>query len=45
MGFAQAAAHRVILMDGGLIIEQGPPDVLFSHPTNERTNAFLSHIL
>ncbi len=45
MGFARAAAHRVILMDGGLIIEQGPPDVLFSHPTNERTKAFLSHIL
>ncbi len=45
MGFARAAAHRVILMDGGQIIEQGPPDVLFSHPTNERTKAFLSHIL
>ncbi len=45
MGFARAAAHRVILMDGGQIIEQGPPDDLFSHPTNERTKAFLSHIL
>ncbi len=45
MGFARAAAHRVILMDGGQIIEEGPPDVLFSHPTNERTKAFLSHIL
>ncbi len=45
MGFARAAAHRVILMDGGQIIEQGPPDELFSHPTNERTKAFLSHIL
>ena len=45
MGFARAAAHRVILMDGGQIIEQGPPDVLFTNPTNERTKAFLSHIL
>ena len=45
MGFARAAAHRVILMDSGQIIEEGPPDVLFTHPTNERTKAFLSHIL
>ncbi len=45
MGFARAAAHRVILMDSGQIIEEGPPDVLFTNPTNERTKAFLSHIL
>lgn len=45
MGFARAAAHRVILMDEGEIIEQGPPDELFSHPTSERTKAFLSHVL
>ena len=45
MGFARAAAHRVILMDEGEIIEQGPPDMLFSHPASERTKAFLSHIL
>jgi len=45
MGFARAAAHRVILMDEGMIIEQGPPDVLFSNPKSERTKAFLSHIL
>jgi polar amino acid transport system ATP-binding protein len=45
MGFARAAAHRVILMDEGQIVEQGSPDVLFNHPTNERTKAFLSHIL
>jgi polar amino acid transport system ATP-binding protein len=45
MGFARAAAHRVILMDGGQIIEEAPPDVLFTQPKNERTKAFLSHIL
>jgi polar amino acid transport system ATP-binding protein len=45
MGFARAAAHRVILMDGGQIIEQGPPQELFSNPKEERTKAFLSHIL
>jgi len=45
MGFARAAAHRVILMDAGQIIEQGPPQELFSNPKEERTKAFLSHIL
>jgi len=45
MGFARAAANRAILMDGGQIIEQGTPDVLFSHPKEERTKLFLSKIL
>ncbi|HVP21963.1 MAG TPA: amino acid ABC transporter ATP-binding protein [Anaerolineaceae bacterium] len=45
MGFARAAAQRVILMDSGQIIEEAPPDILFSQPKNERTKAFLSHIL
>ncbi|MHC1784261.1 MAG: amino acid ABC transporter ATP-binding protein [Anaerolineaceae bacterium] len=45
MGFARAAAHRAILMDGGQIIEEAPPDILFSNPTNERTKAFLSKVL
>jgi polar amino acid transport system ATP-binding protein len=45
MGFARAAAHRVILMAEGEIVEQGPPDQVFEHPTHERTKAFLSHIL
>ena len=37
MGFARAAAHRAILMDGGQIIEEAPPEVLFSNPKEERT--------
>jgi polar amino acid transport system ATP-binding protein len=45
MGFARAAAHRVILMADGEIVEQGPPDQVFDHPQHERTKAFLSHIL
>jgi polar amino acid transport system ATP-binding protein len=45
MGFARAAANRAILMDEGLIIEEGTPDVLFSSPTQERTKLFLSKIL
>jgi polar amino acid transport system ATP-binding protein len=45
MGFARAAANRAILMDEGLIIEEGTPDVLFSNPTQERTKLFLSKIL
>jgi ABC-type polar amino acid transport system ATPase subunit len=32
-------------MDGGQIIEQATPDVLFSHPKEERTKLFLSKIL
>ena len=45
IGFAKAAADRAILMDGGLIIEQAPPDVLFDHPKEERTKSFLSKVL
>ena len=45
IGFAKAAADRVILMDGGLIIEEAPPLELFSHPKEERTKLFLSKVL
>lgn len=45
MGFTRAAADRAILMDEGQIIEQGPPHILFSNPTHERTKLFLSKIL
>lgn len=45
MGFSRAAAHRAILMDAGQIVEDAPPDVLFNHPTQERTKLFLSKIL
>jgi polar amino acid transport system ATP-binding protein len=45
MGFARAAAHRVIFMDGGQIVEEGPPGVIFTNPTQERTRLFLSKVL
>jgi len=45
MGFARAAADRVIFMDEGRIVEEGAPDQIFSHPTSERTKSFLSKIL
>jgi len=45
MGFARAAAHRVILMAEGEIVEQGSPEQVFEHPQHNRTKTFLSHIL
>ncbi len=45
MGFARAAAHRVIFMDAGQIVEAAPPVELFNHPRSERTRAFLSQVL
>jgi polar amino acid transport system ATP-binding protein len=45
MGFARAAAHRAILMDGGQMIEEAPPEVLFTNPKEERTRLFLSKVL
>jgi len=45
MGFARAAAHTVVFMDNGEIIERGPPGQLFEHPREERTQRFLKHIL
>jgi polar amino acid transport system ATP-binding protein len=45
MGFARAAASRCIFMDEGQIIEQGPPEILFTTPKQERTKLFLSKVL
>ncbi len=45
MGFARAAAHKVVFMDNGEIIESGPPEELFTAPREERTRKFLQHIL
>ena len=45
MGFARAAANRAIFMDEGLIVEQAPPNILFSTPSQERTKLFLSKVL
>jgi polar amino acid transport system ATP-binding protein len=45
MGFARKAANRVVMMDDGLIIEEGSPEHFFEAPEHERTKQFLSKIL
>ncbi|GAB4385788.1 MAG: amino acid ABC transporter ATP-binding protein [Albidovulum sp.] len=45
MGFAREAADRVCFLDGGRILEEGPPEAIFSAPRNERTRAFLRRVL
>lgn len=44
MRFARAAADRIIFMDDGHIVEQGPPEQLFENPEHQRTRDFLSQI-
>ena len=45
MGFARQAADRVVMMDDGVVIEEGSPEQFFEAPTHERTQSFLSKIL
>lgn len=45
MGFARDLADRVCFMDGGVILEEGPPAQLFAAPREARTRAFLSSVL
>ncbi|MEY4633027.1 MAG: hypothetical protein RLZ18_399 [Actinomycetota bacterium] len=44
MGFAANVASRVVFMDGGVIVEQGPPAHIINAPQEERTKAFLSSV-
>ena len=45
MGFAKAAADRVVFMDEGQVVEIDTPDVIFTRPQHDRTKLFLSKIL
>jgi polar amino acid transport system ATP-binding protein len=45
MGFARAAADRIVFMDEGIVVEEATPEELFNNPQNERTRLFLSKIL
>ncbi|HZA45323.1 MAG TPA: amino acid ABC transporter ATP-binding protein [Rubrobacter sp.] len=45
MGFARRVADRVVFMDGGRIVEVGPPEHFFENPDHERTKHFLNQIL
>lgn len=42
MSFAREVADRVVFMDGGVIVEQGPAEQVLAHPREERTRAFLA---
>ncbi|MEQ8815289.1 MAG: amino acid ABC transporter ATP-binding protein [Thalassobaculum sp.] len=44
MRFARDAADRVVFMDDGLIVEQGPPEQIFGAPRHDRTRAFLADV-
>ena len=44
MSFALGVASRVVFMDGGVIVEQGPPEQVLKAPQEERTRAFLSNV-
>ena len=44
MGFAREVADRVLFMDGGVIVEEGPAEQVIDHPREARTRAFLSHL-
>ena len=45
MGFAREVADELVFMDGGVIVESGPPRELLSNPQHERTQAFLSKVM
>ena len=45
VGFAREVADRILLMDGGVLIEEAPPDQFFQAPQHDRTKQFLAQIL
>jgi general L-amino acid transport system ATP-binding protein len=45
IGFAKEVGDRVLFFDGGLLVEEAPPDVFFTDPRSERAKLFLSQIL
>lgn len=45
MGFAKEVADRVVFMDNGVIVEEGPPERIFNDPEQERTREFLKRVL
>ena len=45
MGFARTVADRVVFVDEGVIVEQGPPVEVIGNPRQARTRAFLSKVL
>jgi polar amino acid transport system ATP-binding protein len=45
MGFAREIADKVCFLDQGVILEEGPPDQIFSAPREERTREFLARVI
>jgi polar amino acid transport system ATP-binding protein len=45
MGFAREVANRVVMMHGGRIVEDSPPEQFFTAPRHERSAAFLSRVI
>jgi polar amino acid transport system ATP-binding protein len=45
MGFAREVANQLVFMDGGVVVESGPPREVLADPKHERTKAFLSKVL
>ena len=45
MGFAREVADRVLFMDEGIVMEEGTPEEMFTHPKNPRTQDFLRKVL
>jgi polar amino acid transport system ATP-binding protein len=44
MRFAREAADRIVFMEAGSIVEEGPPERIFSAPANARTRSFVAEI-
>jgi polar amino acid transport system ATP-binding protein len=45
IGFARRVADQVVFMDGGRVVEQGPPERVLDNPQHDRTRAFLARVL
>ena len=43
MSFARDVADRIVFMDGGVIVEEGPAEQVINNPQHDRTKAFLNH--
>ena len=45
MGFARQVANRVCFLDGGVVIEEGPPGQVLGDPVHPRTRQFLTRVI
>ncbi|MEJ7799644.1 MAG: hypothetical protein WKF60_03940 [Ilumatobacter sp.] len=44
MGFAREVADTVVFMDGGVVVESGPPSDILTHPQHARTKEFFARV-